>query len=658
MYDIVFIVWHILEKVKWRDEMIKKLEDALLYIPFLRVSGLCLVISFVGEYVVPFMNNGTSNQWMVNFAWVSIVLSGTPLLVTAIKRLMIGWISSPLLISIAMLAAIYIGDIFAAGEVAFIMAIGAYIEELTVERTKRGMKDLIGLIPTMGRRIKKIEHGNWELEEVAVSDLKKGDIIRVLPGEIFATDGNILAGETSVDQSIMTGEFLPVDKGVGDEVHSGTMNQYGSVDVEVVKKFEDSSLQKMVRLVKEAEGKKAPMEVMADRWSRYLVPIALLIAMGAYVFMVGGIGHEDALNRAVTILVVFCPCALVLATPTSVMAAIGQATKRGVLIKSGEALERMGKVCTIAFDKTGTLTYGNLVVTDIVTYKQMREEELLSLVGSIESRSEHPIGKAILQKAKENQVPIVEVEDFRMIVGQGVIGAIEKRKIMCGNEKLIYLSSNEVLPSDVNEKIIILRAQGKVVMIVADEKEILGLVALADEMKETANQAMEELKEAGISQSVLLTGDNEKTANYVASKIGITKVRASLLPENKVEEIQKLVKEEKHICMVGDGVNDAPALKMASVGIAMGSMGSDIAIEAADIAIMGDDISKIAYIKKLSNQMVSSIKFNITLSLIINAIAIALSVSGRLTPTTGALVHNLGSIFVVLNAGRLYYKKI
>lgn len=635
---------------------IDKFENSLTYLPSVWISGICLLISFTGEYITPFFGNGSRMLFMVNFAWISIVLSGIPLLITAIKRLAVGWISSPLLISIAMIAAIYIGDIFAGGEVAFIMAIGAWVEDKTVEKAKAGLKNLINLVPTVGRKIAMQADGTVTETQVNAWALQLHDVIRVLPGESFAADGIIIAGETSIDQSIMTGESLPIDKTVGDEVFAGTINRFGSVDVRITKAQSDSSLQKMIQLVKEAEHKKAPTEKLADRCSRWLVPVALGIAICAYCMVSGTLGHDEALNRAVTVLVVFCPCALVLATPTSVAAAIGQATKYGVLVKSGEALENMGQIDTVAFDKTGTLTHGNLTVCNVISYAIV-ETDLLSLAGSAEGKSEHPLGKAIVNYAKAQNATIREVTDFTMTVGQGVCATVDSRKIICGNEKLIGNYTKKPLRTEMHETLAQLRCEGKAVIIVADEACVLGLIAMSDTMKENAASAIAALHEAGITNSILLTGDNEKTAHYVARAVGITEVNHSLLPQGKVDAINDYIAQGKRIAMIGDGINDAPALKLATVGIAMGTMGSDIAIDAADIAIMGDDISKISYLKKLSVGMIASIKFNITLSLFINAIAVTLSVMGVLVPTTGALVHNIGSIFVVLNAGRLYHKK-
>ncbi len=633
--------------------MIAKIDKFLNSVPMLWVSGLCLAVSFIGEYILP-LTIGTENVLMVNFAWFSIVISGTPLAYLAIWRVVKQrFISSALLITIAMVAAVYIGDIFAAGEVAFIMAIGAWLEDRTVEKAKRGIEKLLCLVPSQGRII--TSSGE---KMVDAKDISTNDIIRVLPGESFPADGIITVGNTTVDQSIMTGESLPVDKVVNDEVYTGTINRFGSVDVLVTSSFENSSLQKMIKLVEEAENNKAPMQKIVDKWAGWLVPIACIISIVTYVVLAFLFNQpEDALVRAVTVLVVFCPCALALATPTSIMAAIGQATKNGVLIKSGEALERMGTVSTVAFDKTGTITHGKLAVSDVKTFGY-DEKELLILVAAVESRSEHPIGKATISYANENNIAIQKTDDFIMTVGKGVSATVNNKTIFCGNEKLIHDTAKLSISADINNIINALREQGKAVIIVANDTEIIGIIGLSDQIKETSHSAISTLRAAGIERTVLLTGDNEKSANFVAEKVGITNVYASLLPEGKVDAIKKLIGNSNGVCMVGDGVNDAPALKTATVGIAMGTMGSDIAIDAADIAIMGDNIAKISYIKKLSNATIRLIKFNISLSMLINFVAIILSVMGLLNPATGALVHNLGSVLVVLNAARLYDKKI
>ncbi len=633
--------------------MFNKLDKFLNSVPMLWVSGLCLAVSFIGVYIFP-LATGSENIFMMNFAWVSLIISGIPLAHIALYRIFVKrTISSALLITIAMVAAVYIGDVFAAGEVAFIMAIGELLEDRTVEKARKGIEMLLNLVPAQGRII-----ANDSETMVDAKDIKKNDIIRVLPGESFPADGNIIAGNTTVDQSIMTGESLPVDKVLGDEVFTGTINRFGSVDVKVTKSFENSSLQKMIKLVEDADNQKAPTQKIVDKWAGWLVPIACIIAIITYLVFTFALGmQEAALIRAVTILVVFCPCALALATPTSIMAAIGQATKNGVLIKSGEALERMGTVDTVCFDKTGTITHGKLSVSDVKAFGY-DEKELISLVTSVESRSEHPIGKAVVSYAKGSGIAFSDATDFNMLVGKGVSAKLNDELIYCGNEKLIENNESITITKDVLDVVSNLRQQGKAVIIVSNTSKVLGVIGLSDDIKPTSKEAISSLSSAGIDTTVLLTGDNEKSASFIAEKVGISKVKASLLPEDKVTAVKTLMQSGNDVCMVGDGVNDAPALKTATVGIAMGTMGSDIAIDAADIAIMGDDISKISYIKKLSNATIFSIKFNITISMLINFGAIILSVMGLLNPATGALVHNAGSVLVVLNAARLYDKKI
>lgn len=619
---------------------INEMVEFLKRIPLTVISGVCLVISLVLSLL-------DITLW-VDPAWVSVIISGIPLLYLALWRVVynkgISKISSALLISVAMFAAIAIGDVFAAGEVAFIMAIGELLEDKTTERARKGLKNLISLAPTLGRRII-----NGAEETVDAAEIKVGDILRVLPGETIPVDGEIISGETSVDQSVMTGESLPVDKAVGDMVFCGTINRFGAVDIRATKVGEDSSLQKLIRMVKEAEDKKAPMQRIADKWASWLVPVALLIAVASFII-------QRDIVVAVTILVVFCPCALVLATPTAIMAAIGQATKHGVVIKSGEALEKMGKVDTVAFDKTGTLTYGKLQVSDVIAAREdMTDEEFISLVASAESRSEHPLGKAITAFAKDKGIAITDPEGFKMDAGKGIEATLNGKKILCGSEKYIREQGIDIT-AELSKTLETLRSQGKALVIASDGVKCIGVVALSDILRPDTADISQRLKDMDVD-TVLLTGDNRRTADYFASEVGITAVYADLLPEEKVGKIAELQKNGKKVCMIGDGVNDAPALKTAQVGVAMGAIGSDIAVDAADIALMSDDISRIAYLKKLSRATVNTIRFSISLSLAINFAAIVLSLLHLLTPTTGALVHNAGSCFVVLIAALLYDRK-
>ena len=622
-------------------EKISEFMEKLTSIPITIISGIFLILSFVLSKV------GVTIP--VDPAWVSVAISGIPLVWLAIKRIIknrsISKISSALLISIAMIAAIIIGDLFAAGEVAFIMAIGEILEDKTTERAKKGLKKLISLTPKKGRLI--LADGE---KLVPVSEINPGDILRILPGEAIPVDGEIITGETSVDQSVITGESLPVDKIVGDEVFCGTINFFGSVDIKATKVGSDSSLAKLIRMVNDAEEKKAPMQRVADKWASYLVPVALLIAIVAFIVT------RDPV-RAVTVLVVFCPCALVLATPTAIMAAIGQATKHGVIIKSGEALEKMGKVDTIAFDKTGTLTYGRLIVSDIIPLAaSLSADELLALAASAEMKSEHPLAKAIVSYAKNKKISLTLPETFVMQAGKGVMAKISGREIICGNEKFVAENGCST-DTDAVAALDKLHNMGKASVLVGENGILLGILGLSDELKPDSASAISKIKNMK-AKTLLLTGDNKKSADFFARQAEIPEVYGELLPEGKVAVIADLQSHGKTVCMIGDGVNDAPALKTADVGVAMGTMGSDIAADSADIALMTDNIGKIPYLKSLSIATLKTIRLSITLSLFINFAAIVLSLFGLLNPTTGALVHNAGSVFVVLFAALLYDRKI
>ena len=616
------------------ENMIDEMIDFLFGLKMTILSGIFLLIAVI------FMIFGIDTPVYLNPAWGAVIISGIPMLLLAMTRLIREkWISSALLIAIAMVASLMIGEIFAAGEVAWIMALGALLEDWTVERAKKGLRNLINLTPQTGRRIV-----NGVEEEVLVDEIKIGDTLRILPGESVPVDGEIIDGTTSIDQSIMTGESLPIDKEVGDGVFCGTMNMYGSIDIKATSLGENSSLQKLIDLVKAADENQAPTQRIADKWATWLVPVALLIAIAVWL-LTGNI------ERGVTVLVVFCPCALILATPTAIMAAIGQATKYGVLIKSGEALETLGALNTLVFDKTGTLTYGNLEVSDVISLKDdLTDLDLLKLTASCEKLSEHPLAKAIVNNAKEIEIDIEEPKEFKMAPGKGVSCVNSYGKVYAGNSKFINENGIEVNVDSYLDK---LKHEGKASIIVALNDEVVGLVGLSDVIREDSKRMIENLHELG-TETILLTGDNTETANYFASQVGISKVYGNLLPQEKLDWIEKLKNEGKQVCMIGDGVNDAPALKTANVSVAMGSVGSDVAIEAADIALLGDDIGKIPYLKKLSNSTLFTIKANIAISMMINAAAIICSVLGLLNPVTGAIVHNAGSCLVVLNATLLY----
>ena len=614
------------------------------------VSALCLLLD-----VIPMVEDFFGRDLLdLSFlpgdpAWLTIAISGYPLVYEAVSRLCkgrgMGRISSALLITMAMMAAIGIGDLFAAAEVALIMAIGEMMEKQTTNRAKRGIEKLLSLVPTMARRL---EDGKEVM--VPLAEVRVGDRLRIIPGEHVPVDGKIIFGETSIDQSLVTGESMPVEKKMGDSVFCGTVNYLGTADIVAEKVGNDSSIAQMIRMVREAEARKAPAERMADKAASYFVPAALLLSVLTYFF-------TGDIMRAVTILVVFCPCALVLATPTAIMAAIGQAARHGIIIKSGESLEKLGDVNTIAFDKTGTLTHGKPEVTGVISFSpSISEKELLQLAATVEGRSEHPLGRAVCRYALAQGILAKEISAFHVTPGRGIEATAKEGRMACGSlafmeEKGFPISTEKKAQVQAWEN------EGKAVVLLASEGQVVGLLGLSDMVKTEARSIVEKLQEMKI-RIVLLTGDNSKTARYFATLTGIVHVFADLLPHDKVNRIRGMESEKRKVCMVGDGINDAPALKSADVGIAMGRLGSDIAVDAADIVLLSDDISKLPYLKRLAKETLSTIKLSISLSMVINLLAVACSVMGLLTPTTGALVHNAGSCFVIFLAAMLYDKKL
>ncbi|WP_018305675.1 heavy metal translocating P-type ATPase [Desulfitobacterium hafniense] len=578
----------------------------------------------------------------VDPAWIAILLCGIPIIKGAIVGLVTEFdIKADVLVSLALIAAIFIGEIFAAGEVAFIMAIGAYLEERTVAKARAGIEKLVHLTPTTARLV-----NNGEERIVPAEQVKVGDVLRVLAGETIAVDGIIISGQTSVNQAVMTGESLPVDKSTGDEVSSGTVNQFGTFDMQATKVGEDSSLQRMIRLVQSADAGKAKIVGIADRWATWIVVIALLSA-GATWFITGEI------IRAVTILVVFCPCALVLATPTAIMAGIGNAAKFGILVREGDALERLSMVKRMAFDKTGTLTFGKPDVAAVESFDpSLSADQLLALAASAELRSEHPLGKAVVahyRTAAKASLP--EPHDFRMLAGRGVYAVVNNRTIYAGNGEL--LQDNGIpLAQAIIEKAASYRNDGCTIIFVAIDGHASGFIALSDTLRPDAVDIVRNLEKLNVT-SVLLTGDNHHAASHMAKIAGIHDIHTDCLPENKLAVIEQYQSKGDLVCMVGDGVNDAPALKKAHVGIAMGGIGSDIAVDAADIALVRDDIKNIPHLFALSKRTMNTIKINMALSMVLNFGAILLAMFGHLGPVVGALVHNVGSVVVIINSSLL-----
>ncbi len=615
-------------------QIMKKLEELMEIggtkkdIVLLVISGISIICSLLR--VKPFS---------FDLACVAIILCGLPIILEAIIGLVTEFdIKADVLVSLALIASVCIGEIFAAGEVAFIMQLGGLLEELTVAKARAGIEKLVHLTPQTAR----VLHMDKE-NIIPAEQVKVGDRIRVLPGETVPVDGIIIKGETSINQAVMTGESLPVDKTAGDEVSSGTVNQFGTFEMEATKVGEDSSIQRMIRLVQSADAGKAKIVGIADRWATWIVVIALSAAVITWLI-------SGQIIRAVTILVVFCPCALVLATPTAIMAAIGNATKHGFLVRQGDALERLANAKIIAFDKTGTLTYGTPKVTAVHSVSQLvTEKELYQMVASAEQYSEHPLGKAIVNCFKKEKCDLARVENFKMIPGRGVSAEVERKEVLAGNQELLK-ADNVTIPEfkeaeDYVEK-------GCTIIYVSVDSTFAGFLALSDTVRKESENMIAELSKLDI-RPVLLTGDHENAADTIASQLHIKEVKANCMPENKLEYIEDYQKNGMQVCMIGDGVNDAPALKKADVGIAMGGVGSDIAVDAADIALVDDEVKELPHLVALSKHMMITIKLNMIFSMTLNFIAITLAILGILNPVIGALVHNAGSVFVIINSAFL-----
>ena len=614
-------------------KIIKKVERFMEFggikkeITFLIVSGIALIISIFDFFSLPF-----------DTAWVAIVLCGIPIVTEAVIGLVAAFdIKADVLVSLALIASLCIGEIFAAGEVAFIMQLGALLEDMTVAKARAGIEKLVRFTPQNARVVIKNQEKIIPAEQVNI-----GDIIRVFPGETVPVDGVILSGQTSINQAVMTGESLPVDKTAGDEVYSGTVNQFGAFEMKALKVGEDSSIQRMIRLVRSADASKAKIVGIADKWATWIVVTALTAAGLTWVI-------SGEIIRAVTVLVVFCPCALVLATPTAIMAAIGNATKHGFLVREGDALERLAKVSKITFDKTGTLTYGTPEVTVVESISCYSREEIFAVTAAAEQFSEHPIGKAVVRCY--GTVP-EEVHDFKMVPGEGVTAIVRGKKIKAGNLRLLYKNKTTSIEKKVFSGAEKYFNKGNTVIYVSVDDEPAGYIVLSDTIRENSKTVIESIKRIGV-QPVLLTGDSENAAEMIAEELCIDNVHANCLPEDKLYQIDCYQKNGDKVCMIGDGINDAPALKKADVGIAMGGMGSDIAVDAADIVLVNDEVKEIPHLFSLSKKMMNSIKINLIFSMILNFLAVALAITGFLGPIVGALVHNAGSVLVIINSALL-----
>lgn len=636
------------ENLKIRDEKEQKVERE----PFWKqkanikvyISALLLVISwFLGEqygeeHILP----------TIGFA-SSILIGGYSLFIKGLKNLSRLKFDMNTLMTIAILGAAVIGEWGEGAMVVILFAISEALERYSMDKARQSIESLMDIAPKEAL----IRRGTEEMM-VHVEDIQVGDIMIVKPGQKLAMDGTVIKGTSTLNQAAITGESVPVIKIIDDEVFAGTLNEEGLLEVKVTKRVEDTTLSKIIHLVEEAQAERAPSQAFVDKFAKYYTPaIVILAALIAILPPLFGGDWSEWIYQGLAILVVGCPCALVVSTPVAVVTAIGNAAKNGVLIKGGVHLEETGHLKAIAFDKTGTLTKGIPAVTDIVTYGG-NEQELLTITAAIENGSQHPLASAIMRKAEENGLNFkgIIVEEFQSITGKGIKAKVNNEMYYVGSPKLFEETLRNGIETSILESITRMQTQGKTVMVLGTEKEILSLIAVADEMRESSKEVISQLNHMGI-ETVMLTGDNQRTAAAIGTQVGVSDIKADLLPEDKLNFIKKLRGKHQSVAMVGDGVNDAPALAASSVGVAMGGAGTDTALETADIALMSDDLSKLPYTIKLSRKALIIIKQNITFSLAIKLVALLLVVPGWLTLWIAIFADMGATLLVTLNSLRL-----
>ncbi|AZV43064.1 ATPase [Peribacillus asahii] len=605
------------------------------------LSGVLIALGFIGSF------NGIS-PWMSSVLYaIAMVISGYKPIKSAFYAIKSRSLDMNVLMSAAAIGAALIGEWLEGATVVWLFAIGNLLQTKSIERTRNSIRNLMNLAPAEAW----VSVGS-EVIKKPVENIVVGDIIIVKPGDKIPLDGEIIHGESSVNQAPITGESIPVDKEIGNTVYAGTINEHGSLEIRVTKLVEDTTISKIIHLVEEAQEQKAPTEAFVDKFASIYTPIVFLLALAIMVLppLFGFGTWGEWFYKGLELLVVACPCALVISTPVAIVSAIGNAAKNGVLIKGGTFLEKAGAITAIAFDKTGTLTEGKPKVSEIKTLNGS-EAELLSIALTLEDYSTHPIAQAIVGYANEKGIRPKNGELFKSIVGKGVQATIQEDIFYAGN--LTLFEELNVSLEDVKKHVQEIQSKGKTVVIVGTQNQIIGIIAVSDTIRKTSASALNALKQSGVNQTVMLTGDNEGTAKMIASEANVNRYFAELLPEDKVDAIKKLQNEGHQVAMVGDGINDAPALATADLGIAMGGAGTDTAMETADIVLMADNLDKLPYTMKLSRKALTIIKQNIWFSIIIKVIALVLIFLGWLTLWMAVLSDTGAALIVILNAIRL-----
>lgn len=611
-------------------------------------SALFMMLGFISMFI-----NGNENIVTALLFITSMIVGGASMITTGLKNLIQLEFDMRTLMTIAVIGGVFIGEWAEVSVVVILFSISESLERFSMDRARASITSLMDVAPNKAL----IKRNNQEMT-VHVDDIVVGDIMIVKPGQKIAMDGIIIDGYSSINQSAITGESVPVEKYKDDDVFAGTLNEEGFLEVKITKRVEDTTISKIIHLVEEAQAERAPSQAFVDKFAKYYTPV--IIAIAAMVAVLPPLFFEASWDKWVyqglAVLVVGCPCALVISTPIAIVSAIGNAAKKGVLVKGGIYLEEIGALKAIAFDKTGTLTKGVPVVTDFkVINNRVDEREILSIIAALEYRSQHPLASAIMSKANAEHISYSDiiVEDFSSITGKGIKGSIDGRMTYVGNLKMfseLLTANNE---NKVRNLIASLQEQGKTVMLVGTDQGVEAIIAVADEVRETSQQALHKLHQASIENTVMLTGDNQNTAGAIGNQVGVTDIKAELLPEDKLKVIKQLKSKYKRVAMVGDGVNDAPALAASTVGVAMGGAGTDAALETADVVLMGDDLNKLPFTIKLSRKTLNIIKANITFAIIIKIIALLLVIPGWLTLWIAILSDMGATLLVALNGMRL-----
>ena len=611
-------------------------------------ASLLIAFGYLSSYV-----NGEENIVTTLLFLASMFIGGLSLFKVGLQNLLRFEFDMKTLMTVAVIGGAIIGEWAEVAIVVILFAISEALERFSMDRARQSIRSLMDIAPKEA-----LVRRNGQEIMIHVDDIAVGDIMIVKPGQKIAMDGVVVSGYSAVNQAAITGESVPVEKTVDNEVFAGTLNEEGLLEVEITKLVEDTTISKIIHLVEEAQGERAPSQAFVDKFAKYYTPIimiiAALVAIVPPLFFDGS--WETWIYQGLAVLVVGCPCALVISTPISIVSAIGNAAKKGVLVKGGVYLEEMGALKAIAFDKTGTLTKGVPAVTDYnVLNKQINEKELLSIITALEYRSQHPLASAIMKKAEEENITYsdVQVEDFSSITGKGIKGIVNGATYYIGSPKLFKELLTNDFDKDLEQNVTTLQNQGKTAMIIGTEKEILAVIAVADEVRESSKEILQKLHQLGIKKTIMLTGDNKGTANAIGGQVGVSDIEAELMPQDKLDFIKQLRSEYGNVAMVGDGVNDAPALAASTVGIAMGGAGTDTALETADVALMGDDLRKLPFTIKLSRKTLNIIKANIAFAIAIKFIALLLVIPGWLTLWI-AIVSDMGAtLLVALNGLRL-----